>query len=548
MKRPLAISGIFCVLLLLGGYASANHAPLFDGLGDHHHPVTTRSPLAQRYFDQGLVLAFAFNHDEALRSFLQAAELDPDCAMAWWGAAWVLGPNINAAMERENVQKAWQLLLKTKRAAHRVSEREQAYIHALHRRYGAVPLRDRSARDRDFAEAMANVAARFPDDLDAKVIYAEALMNTTPWDYWQEDGKPKPLTRQTLATLEDVLQKNPRHPHANHLYIHLVEKGRPSLGVAAAKRLQGLVPGAGHLVHMPAHIHIRTGNYHEATAANLRAIEADQIYLDYLRAHDLAAGDLYRQGYVPHNHHFGWVTASLEGRSQLAIQLANNTARLVDTEAMRSREMSTLQHYWVTPLYALVRFGRWDDLLVVPEPDQELIYPRGIWHYGQGLAILRKGDVQAAHEHLSELNSLRDHRSLKWFTIWDINDAEDLLDIAFHHLAGELAAAEGNMATGTTFLREAVAREEALNYDEPPAWHYPARQALGAVLLANGQAEDAEAVYRQDLELFPRNGWSLFGLLECFRRHGRAEEARGVERQLERAWRHADVVLTASRF
>lgn len=552
MKNPARPLAILCCLLWVAGEASAREparpVPLFDGLGEYHHPVTTTSPLAQRYFDQGMMLAFAFNHAEALRSFLQAAELDPDCAMAWWGAAWVLGPNINAAMARENVQRAWQLMLKAKRAVGQVSEREQAYIHALHRRYGPIPLQNRAPRDREFADAMADVAARFPEDLDAQVIYAEALMNLTPRDYWQEGGEPKLITQKILASLNQVLHQNPLHPQANHLMIHLAEKGSPSLGAEAAERLEELVPGAGHLLHMPARHYIRTGQYHKATTANLRAIAADQAYLAELQARDVEAADHYRQIYVPHHQYSGWFSASLDGRSELAIRLAKTTAGQVDTKAMRSRHMSGLQHYWVTPLYALLRFGRWDEILTLREPADDLAYPRGVWHYAQGMATLRKGDLQAASEHLKTLNGLRDHRNLKWVRVSTLNASEDLLAIAFHHLAGELAAAEGNTATAIAFLRGAVAREDALIVDEPPAWHYPMRQALGAVLLANGYAVKAEVVYRQDLEVFPDNGWSLFGLLESLRLQGRADAAKHLEWQLEEAWQYADVVLTASRF
>ncbi|MCW8194810.1 hypothetical protein F6455_08425 [Proteobacteria bacterium 005FR1] len=547
MNSSAAIPRLFFLVLFFLVSATAQsksgRVPLFDGLGDHHHAVTTSSPLAQRYFDQGMMLAFAFNHDEAHRSFRQAAQLDPKCAMAWWGAAWVLGPSINTEMERQNVQQAWHLLIKAKDAARHVTERERAYINALHRRYGPVPLQVRHGRDREFAEGMADVAARFPEDLDAQVIYAEALMHTTHGHYWKSDGSPTAVAERILTILEGVLERNPDHPHANHLYIHTVEKGRPELGLKSAERLETLVPGAGHLLHVPAHIYIRTGHYHKATAANLRAIKADQNYLQQVNA----AG-IYRLGYVPHNYHFGWATASLEGRSRLAVHLAQETAALVDPDVMRQRNMSTLQHYWVTPLYAMIRFGRWDDILRYPEPDKDLIYPRGVWHYAQGMAQTRRADFSAAHEHLVALNELRRDSSLEWVTIWDINRSDELLDIAFYQLGGELTAAEGNVATAVKFLQQAVAREEALDYDEPPTWHYPARQALGAVLLQAGQAGQAEAVYRRDLEVFPYNGWSLFGLLESLHEQGRSEEAAQVERKFEQAWRHADIVLTGSRF
>jgi tetratricopeptide (TPR) repeat protein len=525
------------------GQGGSGQAPLLAGLGDHNHPVTTDSEQAQRYFDQGLILAFGFNHAEAYRSFRQAAEIDPDCAMAWWGAAWVLGPNINAAMDPAQVPRAWELLQKARAAAGEASAREQAYINALAKRYGPEALADRSSRDRAFAEAMGRVAERFPDDLDARVIHAEALMDTTPWDYWRADGAPKAVTRTILAALQAVLRRQPDHPMANHLLIHAVEAAHPLQGLEEAKRLEDLVPGAGHLVHMPAHIYIRLGRYHEATRANLRAIEADRRYLaqvDTQGAYPLA--------YVPHNYHFGWATATLEGRSELALRLAREMADMVDEEAMRRRPLTTLQHYWITPLYALVRFGRWEEILARPEPAEDLIYPRAVWHYARGMAYTRQGRLEAARAELRKLDTLRADPSLQWVTVWDINKSRHILEIAAYALAGELAAAEGDYPAAIRSLKRAVAREDALNYDEPPTWHYPVRQSLGAVLLEAGRPKRAEAVYRADLKRFPDNGWSLYGLLASLRRQGKTVEAEAVQRRFREAWRHADVTLTASRF
>ena len=544
--RTLAMPLLLIALVAFASLIQAQEkrrAPLLRGMGAHHHAVTTDSRLAQRYFDQGLILSFAFNHGEAQRSFLQAAELDPDCAMCWWGAAWVLGPNINTAMASEKVPEAWRLLQKAQAAAKGASPRERAYIEALAERYGPKALENRHPRDRGFAEAMAEVAANYPDDLDAQVIHAEALMDTTPWDYWLEGGRPKPVTRRVLATLNDVLRRAPDHPMANHLMIHTVEAAHPLQGLEEAKRLEDLVPGAGHLVHMPAHIYIRLGRYHEATSANLRAIAADRRYLE-----EVSSSRVYRLGYVPHNYHFGWATATLEGRSKLAIRLAREMAELIDEHAMRERPLSTLQHYWITPVYALVRFGHWDEVLAWPQPAEDLVYPRGVRHYARGMAFTRQGDSGAAHQELNRLNALRDDPSLKWVAVWDINKSRHILDIAFHALAGELAAAEGDIEQAIESLQQAVKQEDALRYDEPPTWHYPARQSLGAVLLEAGRPERAEKVYRADLARFPENGWSLFGLLQALRRQGKTIAARAVQRRFLEAWRHSDVILTGSRF
>lgn len=534
---------IFTAPLNTLAQSDASRAPLFEGLGDHHHPITTDSELAQRYFDQGLVLAFGFNHPEAHRSFLQAAELDPGAAMAWWGAAWVLGPNINTAMNPENATKAWELLQKARAAASKASAREQAYIKALTKRYGPEAVEDRSSRDEAFARAMGQVAADHPDDLDAQVIHAESLMNLTPWDYWRENGEPKARTETLLKTLKSVLQRKPDHPHANHLIIHTVEAGDPSQGLDAARRLEDLVPAAGHLVHMPAHIYIRVGQYHNATQANLNAIEADQHYLEQVDPQSV-----YRLGYVPHNYHFGWSTATLEGRSELAIRLAQEMAGMVDAETMRLRPLATLQHYWITPVYAYVRFGKWDRILNLEEPAEDLIYPRAVYHYARGMAHTRQGDQQAAKAELEKLDELRTDPSLKWVTVWDINKSRHILDIASLSLAGEIAATGGDFEVAIDKLERAVEREDALNYDEPPSWHYPTRQALGAVLLQANQPDRAEEVYRQDLLEFPDNGWSLFGLMKALRQQGHVQEARDVQHRFLDAWQHADVVLTDSRF
>ena len=533
---------IFIIPLTVLAQSDTSRVPLFEGLGDHQHLITTDSELAQRYFDQGLVLAFGFNHPEAHRSFLQAAELDPDAAMAWWGAAWVLGPNINTAMNPENGTKAWKLLQRAQAAASKASAREQGYINALTKRYGPEVMEDRSSRDEAFAKAMEQVAADYPDDLDAQVIHAESLMNLTPWDYWQENGEPKAQTETLLKTLKSVLQRQPEHPHANHLLIHAVEAGDPSQGLDAAKRLEDLAPAAAHLVHMPAHIYMRVGQYHNATQANLKAIAADQRYLEQVDPQSV-----YRLGYVPHNYHFGWSTATLEGRSELAIRLAQDMAGMVDVNTMRLRPLTTLQHYWITPVYTYVRFGKWDRVLNLEQPAEDLVYPRGVYHYARGMAYTRRGNEKAAKTELERLDELRSDPSLEWVTVWDINKSRHILDIASHSLAGEIAAAEGDFEVAIERLERAVEREDALYYNEPPSWYYPTRQALGAVLLQASQPELAEQVYRQDLLDFPNNGWSLFGLMKALRRQGSVQEAREVQRRFLDAWQHADLVLTDSR-
>lgn len=521
-------------------------APLLSGLGDHHHPITTDVPRAQKYFDQGLVLAYGFNHAEAVRSFREAARLDPGCAMCWWGVALALGPNINAPMDPEKVPRAWEALQKARALADGASPREQAYIEALSKRYVENPPEDRSALDRAYAEAMREVARRFPDDTDAQTLFAEALMDTMPWDYWQEDGSPKPATREVLATLEKVFEKKPGHPGANHFWIHAVEKLYPERGLAAARRLEGEVPGAGHLVHMPSHIYMNLGRYHEATEANVRAVASDQDYITQCHAQGI-----YPVAYAPHNRQFLWAAATLEGRGDLAVEAARAMSAYMEerhADALRGPGAGTAQHFWIIRLYALVRFGRWDAILAEPQPDADLLYPRGVWHYATGLAQVRKGRLSEALEHLVQLGDIAEHPDMQRMTFWDMNLLGDLLTVAHHILAGELAAARGDLEEAILVLRQGVAAEDALNYDDPPDWHHPVRQILGAVLLEAGRPAEAEKVYREDLERVPENGWSLFGLRQSLLAQDKTEEAAAVDKRFAKAWKHADVELTASRF
>ncbi|MFP4308764.1 MAG: tetratricopeptide repeat protein [Desulfococcaceae bacterium] len=547
MKRKLGLGAISGGLLVgiriaTGAGDGSTPAPLFEGLGDHRHPAATDSKRTQRYFDQGLVLGFGFNHAEAHRSFLQAAEIDPDRAMAWWGAAWVPGPNINAAMDSQNAPKAWRLLRKAKSAAARAGDREKAYIDALAHRYGPEPMDDRSSRGAAFARAMGAVADRYPEDMDARVIYAEALMDLSPWDSWRENGEPKEVTRKILSALNGFLRRAPKHPMANHQKIHAVEAAHPLQRLEEAKRLENLVPGAGHLVHMPAHLYTRVGRYHDATRTNQRAIAADKRHLAQVDAQGA-----YRLAHVPHNCHFGWATGAFEGRRELALRLSREMADMVDPETMRKRPWTTLQQYWITPLYALVRFGKWDQILAWDSPAEDLPYPRSVWHYARGTAFARRGELDAARDELGKLEQTRKDASLKWATVWDSNKSRHILDIASHVLQGEIAAA-GDFEASIEALTHAVAREDALNYDEPPTWHFPTRQALGAVLLETGKPKRAETAYREDLKKYPENGWSLFGPLDALRRQGKTEAAADVERRFREAWRHAEIVLTASRF
>ncbi|REJ76797.1 MAG: hypothetical protein DWQ36_03285 [Acidobacteria bacterium] len=543
--------GVMVVALLLATAAMAraddkhDHATtLVEGLSGHHHPVTTESERAQEFFDQGLELAWAFNHHAAVRAFRKAQELDPECAMCFWGEAWALGPNINAPMDPEAVPVAWAALEKARElAARRSSSRERAYIDALGDRYRPQPEEDRSELDLAYAIAARVVALRFPDDLDAAVISAEALMDTMPWDYWLEDGSPKPQTTEFLGRLETVLRRDPDHPGANHLLIHAVEKVRPELGIPSAERLESLSEGAGHLVHMGGHIFIRVGRYRDAMRVNEKAIAADEKF-----AAEHEVSDLYAYGYALHNIHFLVAAAGFAGDAERAIEAALELRSRVGTEVMRQPGMSTTQHFWLTPYFVWARFGRWDEILAAPEPDADLLYPRAARHYARGLALARRGEIDAADAELAALRELVADEALEDVTVWDLNDSRTLMRIGENVLAGEIEAARDAYDGAVAFLEAAVALEDGLTYDEPPPWMVPVRQHLGAVLLEAGRLGAAESVYREDLDKYPNNGWSLEGLRQTLVRQGRTDDAAEVAERLKSVWEGSQVELVGSRF
>ncbi|MBE9169317.1 hypothetical protein IQ238_17925 [Pleurocapsales cyanobacterium LEGE 06147] len=516
-------------------------ARLFDNLGNYHFPVSTKNPLAQRYFDRGLILAYGFNHAEAARSFQEAARLDPNCAMCYWGLAYVLGPNINAAMEDEAVPIAYEAIQQAIALKDYATEREQAYIWAMSKRYAAEPVEDRSELELAYANAMREVAQKYPDDLDAQTIFVEALMDTMPWDYWLEDGSPKPETVEMINTLESVFERNPNHAGALHLYIHVVEKERPELGIEAADRLRDLVPGAGHLVHMPSHIYIRTGRYHDAVLSNQLAINADDAYLSQNEAQGI-----YPLAYKPHNHHFLWFAALMTGQSQIALEAAEQTAK-VDPKLLGEGDLAgALQHYSTIPLFTLIRFSQWDEILATPAPAQP--YPKAIWHYARGMAFLGKGQSTPAAEELKQLQASAAIPSLKELKIWGFNTTASILEIATQVLSGELAAQKQQYEQAIAHLKAAVKLEDALIYTEPPDWYQPTRQALAKVLLEAGKAQEAEQVYRTDLNIYPENGWSLYGLAQSLQAQGKIQEAQSIQTRFQTAWKHADIPLTAAQF
>ncbi|MCC6141623.1 MAG: tetratricopeptide repeat protein [Nitrospira sp.] len=518
---------------------SAEPVPLFTDLGSLRHPITTTSEQAQRYFDQGLRLVYAFNHEEAIRSFEAASRLDPSAAMAYWGIALALGPNINGAMAKADERRAWDALQKARAQASRVSPAEQRYIDALGKRYSAKGG-SRGALDKAYAAAMRTVWQQSPDDPDAGVLFAEALMDVRPWDFWTSDGRPHAGTDDMVATLEAVLAKHPDHPGACHYYIHVVEASpKPERALACAERLPGLMPGAGHLVHMPAHIYFRLGQYHEAAEGNARAVHVDKAYL----AGRALNGD-YADGYFTHNLHFLWASLMMEGRQAEALKTARElTGTITEAEA---RKEKWKEFYLPAPLFSMIRFGRWEDLLREPVPPKGLRMHEGMWRLGRGLASAAVGRIPGAEgEHFVLAGLAKQFRR-------DRNPEgkveRTMLKIAERLLAGDIAVRRQKFDEAIKILREGVALEESLPYTEPPYWPIPLRHYLGAALLTAGRPSEAEQVYREDLRRHPQNGWSLWGLTQSLRAQHKGGEADKADEQFKSAWTSADVSLTASRF
>ena len=533
--QPLALA-----LLLASAVVQAQTAPvpLYDNLGTHHYRISTSNPQAQRYFDQGLRLYYAFNHQEAIRAFSEAARLDPACAMCHWGIALSLGPNINAPMDPAAAEPALAALERAWQG--QASAGERALIDALAARYASPAPEDRRALDRAYAEAMGNVVRQYPGNQDATALYAEALMDLSPWQYWEPDGEPRPDTPQILSQLERIIAANPKHPGACHFFIHAVEAVDPARAVPCAERLAGLMPGAGHLVHMPGHIYVRVGRYEDAIRANEHAVHADETFI---RDQNPAFG-VYVAGYYPHNYDFLAFAASMIGRSEQALQASRKIAELVPEPMLREPGMTFLQHHMTRHLQMLVRFQRWDELLAVPAPPVDLPHARGMWHYARGRALVAQGDTNAAREELTALRAIAQDPRMAELRM-EFNSSGAVLAIATQVLDGQIAGQDGDRNKAIERLREAAHLEDALTYGEPPEWTVPVRQDLGSVLLESEQYPAAEQSFREDLRRFPDNGWSLHGLERSLLAQQKSEEAGEVRQRLERIWSSADVRLAA---
>lgn len=515
-------------------------SPLFENLGNLEFEISTEKELAQTFFNQGLKLTYAFNHAEAHRSFMEASRLDPGSAMTYWGQAYTLGPNINDPLpDDERKQSYNEALAKAVKLASKSSLKEQALIEALRSRYSEDISADIEILNMEYMNAMAKVVEKFPEDADVQVLFAAAVMNTVPWNYWDADGNPSPNIPEAKASLEKAMEINPDHPGAHHYYIHMVELPQPDLAVPSADRLGGLMPAAGHIVHMPSHIYIRVGRYKDAVETNQKAILADEDYISQCYSQGL-----YPLGYYPHNIHFLWSAASLLGDSQVAIDAAKKTAEKVPTGQLV--DLPFLQDFASTPLLAYTRFGKWNDILTIPAPSADIKHLNLMRHYARGIAFVRKGNSKEAQEELEAIGEIKKDPELKDLVATAHNDSESIANIAYSVVAGELAALNGDLAKATEHLEKAVSLEDELTYTEPAAWHIPTRQNLGAVLMKDKKYAKAEIIYKEDLDVLRQNGWSLIGLYHSLKAQGKMEEANAIKAEFDTAWKHSDIEIDSS--
>ncbi|MGH9603326.1 MAG: hypothetical protein ACRD24_13160 [Terriglobales bacterium] len=523
--------------------AFAQSPTLINGLSDHHHPVRTSSPEAQKFFDQGLRLIYAFNHDEAERAFRRAAELDPKMAMAWWGVSFAVGPNYNLPVDAAREKTAYDAAQKALALSAGGPEAERAYIEALATRYTNDPNPDYPKLARDFVDAMHQLSQRYPDDLDAATLFAESLMNLRPWELWNKDGSPAPGTAEIVSLLESVLQRDPNHIGANHYYIHAMEASTsPDRALPSAGRLGGLAPAAGHLVHMPGHVYIRVGDYESMRKSNIDAARADETYLK--TAPPNISGGIYSLMYYSHNLHFITAAAAMEGRYAEARSAADRLAAHI---APHAPAMPDVESFMSAPLVADLRFHRWDGVLKMPEPPAAWKITRMLWGYGRGMAFAATGKLADAERELAAVTEAERTMPPEMIFVAPFNNkTKNILKIARDVLAARIAEARGDTARAITLLRAAAAVEDSLNYGEPPDWYFPVREALGGLLLRSGDAKAAEQVFRDDLERTRRNPRSLFGLAESLKAQGKTYDAEQVRRRFQMEWRNADTELRIS--
>ncbi len=516
-------------------------APLFANLGEYQLVISTESDDAQHFFTQGVIMANGFNHSEAARSFREAINLDPECAMAYWGLAYVLGPNYNTSnMSSEARMEVLTAIEKANSLSHQISPWEQAVLRTISVRF---PVTHDVAQEEAYSEELADAFQRFPENDLIATLYAESLMNMHAWDlYSRIDKQERPWTPKIKSVLEQAIRANPQNPLANHLYIHAVEAGEPEKAYLSAQRLATLVPGLGHLVHMPSHIYINTGDYHLGSLANEQAVVVDSIYIAQCQAQGV-----YPQLYYPHNYHFLAATAALEGRGARSIEAAFKMSEIIDRNYLTKEGFETTQHYLTVPYNALVKFAQWEKILALPQPSRELEYPRAIWHYARGMAYANLEKPDKAALELARLEELSSAKSVQTMWIWEINTAADIVSIGSNVLSGEMARINGDIETALEHFEAAKAGEDQLNYNEPPDWFFSVRHLLGDLHLRRQDYLAAEKAYREDLFLFPQNGFALNGLYHSLVGEQRTVEAHEVLVQFERSWQYADSELEYSR-
>lgn len=517
-------------------------APLMENLGKHGMKVTTKSERAQLFFNQGINLYYGFNHLEAYRSFREVARLDPDCAMAYWGQALSLGPNINLPMDPADTETVYKALQKAIALKDKASPLEQSLIGALSKRYTAEALKDRKSLDEAYANAMEEVVKQFPNHTDAKTLYAEALMDLHPWDFWK-NGEAQPWTAKPVQLINDVVSANPNHPGANHLNIHILEASpEPEKAAASADRLVDLVPGSGHLVHMPSHIYIRLGRYIEGVESNERAVKTDEEYIAQCNVQGI-----YPLFYYPHNYHFLLACAQMAGMSNKSATTAEALKKNIPVEMLNMPDFVTLQHWYVMPWYNLVRFGKWNEILQIKEPVDSLKYIKSVWHYTRGMAYTRTNKLNEAKSELVKLQSLIADPFME-YAIANFNSFRNVLSIGENILAAEIEAKRKNYDKAIALLNKAVEIEDNLLYQEPPDWYHPTRQVLGAILLEANKPALAEQRFREDLNQYRKNGWSLFGLQQSLVAQGKMSDAMEVKKEFDKAFAKADIKLKSVRY
>ena len=533
-------------LIILGVMASqtfAQDAPSsktadlsLTAVGRHHHPIQTTNKDAQDYFDQGITLLYGFNHEEAGRAFEKAAQLDSASPMPLWGIAMAVGPNYNSDVDAEREKLAYETIQKAKKLAEHAPSVEQAYVSALATRYSGEANPDYKKLARSYADEMRQVARKYPDDLDAATLYAESLMNLNPWKLWSLAGEPGENTGEIVRVLESVLAREPLHAGANHYYIHAIEASpTPERALPSAQRLETMVPRAGHLVHMPAHIYARVGNFSDAAESNTKAINADVAYAKEAEQ----TGSMYDLMYHSHNEHFLTYAASMEGNYAAAKLAAEGMEKRLLPHA---QAMAMLDVFLWTPIWVDMRFAKWDGLLARPEPATERKISHLMWRYSRAISYATQKQTQKAEAESAIF--AREAAALPPNTrLAEMNGADAVLAVAKEVLAARISAAAGKPEVAIQHWRSAVVAQDKLNYDEPPDWYYPVRESLGAALLANGKAKEAEAVFREDLRRNPRNPRSLFGLKECLSAQHDDANATWVERQFRAAWTNSDVEL-----